>query len=366
MKRLVIVSGNKNGYSETFVRNHIRYLPAEIHHLYGGTKPTFTPNDEPLMMPEKWSDKFFIGTNRRAKKRLDKGIIHYLKTNKIDAVLAEFGMTGVDMMNFCKQLNIPLIVHFHGFDAHNKNIVKRYHAAYKKMFKIARALVVVSADMRRQLIHLGAPASKVHHLTLGVDIELFHPSDEVVTTPKFVSIGRFVPKKAPHLCLEAFAKIYKQFPETRLTMIGAGKLLEKCKKLARDLNIESAVTFTGILTPQEIVPVLQNSTCFIQHSITPESGDAEGTPISVMEAGACGLPVVASRHAGIPVIVEHGKTGFLFDEGDVETMAKQMIEIIENPEKGREMGKQGRVVICEKFEVRKKTLLLWDIIENVM
>jgi len=196
MKRLVIVSGNKNGYSETFVRNHIRYLPAEVHHLYGGTKPTFAPNDEPLMLPEKWADKFFIGTNRRTKQRLNEGIKIYLKTHKIDAVLAEFGPTGVEMMSLCKALKIPLIVHFHGFDAHNKDIVKAYKVAYKKMFKIAAALVVVSADMRRQLLRLGAPDAKVYHLTLGVDIKLFHPSNKVVTTPNFVSVGRFVPKKA--------------------------------------------------------------------------------------------------------------------------------------------------------------------------
>ena len=366
MKRLVIVSGNKNGYSETFVRNHIRYLPAEVHHLYGGTKPTFAPNDEPLMLPEKWADKFFIGTNRRTKQRLNEGIKIYLKTHKIDAVLAEFGPTGVEMMSLCKVLKIPLIVHFHGFDAHNKDIVKAYKVAYKKMFKIAAALVVVSADMRRQLLRLGAPDAKVYHLTLGVDIKLFHPSNKVVTTPNFVSVGRFVPKKAPHLCLEAFAKVYRRFPEARLTMIGTGRLLNKCKQVARDLKIESAVTFTGILKPSEIVSVLQASTCFIQHSVTPESGDAEGTPISVMEAGACGLPVVASRHAGIPMIVEHGKTGLLFEEGDVETMAKYMTEIIEHPEKALEMGKQGRMVICKKFEVQKKTLLLWDIIESAI
>lgn len=361
MKPIVIVSPHKNKYSETFIQNHIRYLPANIHLLHGGYLPTLDANDQSLMRSKKWLDFFLSSSNDE---RLTDGIKNYLKLHKIEAVLAEFGPTGALIHPICKALNIPLIVHFHGFGAHKEAVVATYLNEYRKMFKVAKAIIVVSKEMHQQLIRLGAPESKVHYLTLGVDIELFHPNINPVTDPNFIVVGRFVSKKAPDLCIKAFAKVHEQFQQARLTMVGEGPLMEACQKLAKDLNIQNAITFTGALSPIEVAQALQQSSCFIQHSIKCTSGDAEGTPLSVMEAGASGLPVVASAHAGIPQIIEHGKSGFLFEEGDVDSMVKFMIDLVKNPEKGCKMGMVGREIICQKFEVAKKTLLLWDIIEK--
>lgn len=361
MKPIVIVAPGKNVYSETFIQNHIQYLPADIHLLHGDYLPYLDVNNQSLMRPRKWSDFFLRSTNE---KRLMDGIKNYLRLHKIEAVLAEFGPTGARMYPICEALNIPLIVHFHGFGIHNKNVVATYSNEYQKMFKVAKAIIAVSKQMREELIRLGAPASKVHYLTLGIDIELFQSNNRPVTRPNFIAVGRFVPKKAPDLTIKAFAKVHKQFPQARLTMVGKGRLLETCQNLVKTLNIQDAVTFTGVLAPKEVVKALQKSSCFLQHSIKCPLGDAEGTPLSVMEASACELPVVASTHAGIPQIVEHGKSGWLFPEGDVDSMAKYMIDIVENPEKARKMGIAGRAIICQKFEVAKKTLLLWDIIEQ--
>jgi glycosyltransferase involved in cell wall biosynthesis len=96
---------------------------------------------------------------------------------------------------------------------------------------------------------------------------------------------------------------------------------------------------------------MQQSRVFVQHSLVPKSGDSEGTPVGIIEAGASGLPVVSTRHAGITDVVIHGKTGFLVDEGDIDGMAKYMYRILSDTELAIKMGKRARQHISDNFNM---------------
>jgi glycosyltransferase involved in cell wall biosynthesis len=97
---------------------------------------------------------------------------------------------------------------------------------------------------------------------------------------------------------------------------------------------------------------------FVQHSVTAPNGDMEGTPVAVLEAGAAGLPVIATRHAGIPDVVIEGETGLLVDEHDVEGMAAMMIRLAEMPETAMEMGSAARKRVREHFSMEQHISLL--------
>ena len=107
-------------------------------------------------------------------------------------------------------------------------------------------------------------------------------------------------------------------------MGGEGELLETCKTLARTWEIESQVSFPGALHHEQVLELFSHACGFVQHSVMPTYGDAEGTPVAILEAGAAALPVVSTHHAGIPGAVIHGRTGFLVDERNVDGMAKFM------------------------------------------
>jgi len=111
---------------------------------------------------------------------------------------------------------------------------------------------------------------------------------------------------------------------------------------------------------------MQNSRVFVQHSLTPESGDMEGTPLAVLEAAASGLPVVATCHAGIMDVVVHGETGFLVPEGDVDSMAEHMYQVLNDPELARAMGQKGRARIGEQFSVERSIGNLRRILEETV
>ena len=92
----------------------------------------------------------------------------------------------------------------------------------------------------------------------------------------------------------------------------------------------------------------------------------DGTPVAVLEASATGLPVVATRHAGIPDVVLDGETGLLVDEGDVEGMAAQMIRLADDPELAARLGRAGRQRVCAEFSMEKSIAGLWSIIEGAI
>jgi glycosyltransferase involved in cell wall biosynthesis len=140
-------------------------------------------------------------------------------------------------------------------------------------------------------------------------------------------VGRFVAKKGPLLTIRAFAAALKQLPPgqasgLRLVMVGDGPLLGSARELVRELALADQVHFPGLCSPAEVADRMRGCRAFLQHSLVAPDGDSEGSPVSVMEAQLSGLPVVSTRHAGIPEVVLEGETGLLVDEGDVAGMAE--------------------------------------------
>jgi glycosyltransferase involved in cell wall biosynthesis len=283
-----------------------------------------------------------------------------------DAVLAEYGTTGAQTVAACRRLGIPLIVHFHGFDASVRSVLEEHAESYPIMFKEAAAIIAVSRAMQRKLISLGAPAEKVHYNPYGIDCEKFGGAAPEKARPVFLAVGRFVEKKAPQLTLRAFAEVLRAEPGAELRMIGDGPLLEESKELARQLEIDRAVSFLGLQPTEVVQREMRAARCFVQHSVEASNGDSEGTPVGIIEAGASGLPVVSTRHAGIPDVVLEGETGFLVDEGDVSTMAQRMIEIARQPELAGRLGANARKHIEEHLSRELTRDRLWGIIHSAI
>jgi glycosyltransferase involved in cell wall biosynthesis len=234
------------------------------------------------------------------------------------------------------------------------------------MFKGVAAIIAVSRAMERKLASLGAPAEKLYYNPYGIDCTRFGGAQPAAARPIFVAIGRFVEKKAPHLTIRAFASVHRQIPQVRLNMIGDGPLLEDCRLLAAELGVSEAVAFLGPQPSEVVQAELRKARCFVQHSVEAPSGDSEGTPLGILEAGASGLPVVSTRHAGIPDVVVEGETGFLVNEQDVEAMATHMLLLARDPETAARFGESARIRVSDMFSVEKSIASLWKIIESTI
>jgi glycosyltransferase involved in cell wall biosynthesis len=218
--------------------------------------------------------------------------------------------------------------------------------------------------MVEHLVTLGAPRERIACVPCGVDVSLFTPGDPGKAPPVFVSIGRFVDNKAPHLTLLAFAGVLRSFPEARLVMVGEGPLLQPCEQLAGQLGLADSVAFAGARPHAEVGAILRGARAYVQHSSRARSGDSEGTPVTVLEAGAAGLPVVATRLGGIPEVVVHGETGFLVEQGDVAGMAVHMLELARRPELAATLGRAGRERVCALYSEERSIARLWDVVRG--
>jgi glycosyltransferase involved in cell wall biosynthesis len=280
------------------------------------------------------------------------------------AVLAEYGTTGVLVVPACRLLGIPLIVHFHGYDASVQSVLDEHRESYPIMFKQAAAIIAVSRAMERKLISLGAAREKVHYNPYGIDCTRFYGAIPAQAPATFLAVGRFVEKKAPHLTITAFRRVHDAYPAARLRMIGEGPLLERCKHLANELGLNGAITFLGARSHEVVQEEMRQVRCFVQHSVEASTGDSEGTPVGILEACASGLPVVSTRHAGIPDVVREGETGFLVDEHDVDAMAERMHRLANNAELAGEMGRAARAHVRSNFSREQSLGRLGAIIES--
>jgi glycosyltransferase involved in cell wall biosynthesis len=259
-----------------------------------------------------------------------------------------------------------LIVHFHGVDAYSKDILQRLGEKYKEMFDYAAAIIVVSKDMEKKLIELGAPAQKIFVNVYGVNTDDFNQTFPGSAPPLLLGVGRFVEKKAPYLTILAFQKVLEKIPEAKLILAGTGELYDLCQKIIESLNLSHAIDLRGEVKHKEVAFLFQRARAFVQHSLVPACGDSEGTPVAILEAGACGLPVVSTFHAGIPDVVINGETGFLVNEGDIDGMADFMLQLLSNPALADKMGAKARKHIIENYTMEKSIGKLKFILENAI
>jgi glycosyltransferase involved in cell wall biosynthesis len=356
-----IVTPYAPSISETFISAHVERLPGQVV-LIHGWRPTV--GERPVLsFPTLVIHKALrMLTGRSLEHEITSSYTIAFRRYQAAAVLAEYGTTGVLTVDACKRLNIPLIVYFFGFDASVRSVLEEHAESYRRMFREAAAIIAISRSIRDKLISLGASPDKVRYIPCGVDCEQFGGAEPAQAAPVFLAIGRFVEKKAPDLTIAAFAKVYRECPQARLRMVGDGPLLAQCRSLAKELNVDDAVTFLGERTHGAVADEMRRARCFVQHSVEAPSGDCEGTPLGILEAGASALPVVSTRHAGIPDVVVDGETGFLVAEKDVNGMAEQMLRLARDPELARSLGLAARRRIEENFTIEQTLMRLWTVI----
>ena len=364
-KKLVILAIAAPSFdipSETFIRNHVRTIAPGATVLLCEKGPGAEQFDCPVLSPisgwrpprtlrerainacqQRWLRYVDPGLFRDARCR----VLAFLKTHRPRALLAEYGPTGVRLLEVCRRADVPLFVHFHGYDA---SILLRYRHQvrhYRRLFQHAAGIIVPSQFLADRLTEIGCPPSKLHVSPCGIDPYRFRPTLRI--PKRLVAVGRLVEKKAPHLTIDAFARIARAYPEARLDIVGDGPLAPQCHEAVRKFGLDGRIRMHGVQPPEVVARLLQEASLFLQHSITASNGDAEGLPVAILEAMACCLPVVSTRHSGIPEAVEHGVTGLLVGEHDVEGMAACIGQLLDAPDRAAAMGEAGRERVVRRF-----------------
>lgn len=368
-----IIRGSNDFWSSSFIRAHIEYLddPKVVVDNYyrglahDGKTIRYFYRTHPLRQKLKTLLPQFlyhrcVTRYEDSYERMHDSLTAFFTQHNVDVILAEFGIHGSNIYRHARDSGIPLVVHFHGHDAHRDPLLAGYKERYREMFDYAYRIVSVSKFMTEKLIRMGADESKIVYNPYGPREEFYENQSEYTRT--FLALGRFTDIKAPYLTLMAFKQVLETCPDARLVVGGDGELLETCKCLARTWKIESQVSFPGALRHEQVIPLLAKACCFVQHSVMPSYGDAEGTPVAILEAGAAGLPVVSTRHAGIRDAVIHGETGFLVEERDVDGMAEYMRKLVADQGLCRRMGAKARDHIRANYNIQRHIACIQELI----
>jgi glycosyltransferase involved in cell wall biosynthesis len=171
------------------------------------------------------------------------------------------------------------------------------------------------------------------------------PRDSEAKT--IICVGRLSPEKGQAGLLRAFSRLHKARADIRLRLVGDGPDQASLKALAEKLGIASAVTFLGRLSEEQTLAEIAQSDLLALPSFM------EGLPIVLMEAMALGVPVVASRVAGIPELVDDGLSGLLFAPSDWDQLARQIERLLNDQELRGAVAERGKAKVLAEFDARK-------------
>lgn len=274
-----------------------------------------------------------------------------IRRDQPDVYHAHFGPIGEALRPTAEVLGVPLVVSFYGHDV--SRAVQEEGKRYEQLFEASSELLALSEEMRERLHKLGAPESKTRVQPLMVDVDSY-PFRERRSTEgptQIITIARLVEKKGVEYAIEAVNRIDNHDVEFKI--VGDGPCRDRLEQKIRELDVEETVQILGYVNHDRAKELLYESDLFLLPSITASDGDKEGTPTILLEAQATGLPVVSTRHAGIPEIVDDGNTGLLVPERDVEALTTALQRLIESPEKWAEMGRAGRELVRERHSPDK-------------
>ncbi len=272
-----------------------------------------------------------------------------------------FGHIAVQLLPLLRKPPVPVVVSFHGADAMVDMDKPAYAAAAREVFGLARLVLVRSRSLAERLVAAGCPQEKIRVHRTGIPLERFPFAPRSVPVDgawRFLQACRLIPKKGLHTSLRAFARFAEEFPRSRFTIAGEGPLRGELEALARELGVAEQVAFTGFLSQEALKQQLDGAHVFLHPSELGADGNQEGVPNSMLEAMAVGLPVVATRHGGIPEAVEEGVSGYLVAERDDAALAGAMRRLAQDPDRYAEAGRAAARAAAERFEASRQIEVL--------
>jgi glycosyltransferase involved in cell wall biosynthesis len=304
-------------------------------------------------------------------------VVAKLKREAAQIAHVHFGTDAVRIWPALRRLNIPVVVTLHGYDiniykewwekGHGGWLRRRYPRQLLTMADDAKvSFIAVSDAIRQRAIEYGIPAEKVSTKYIGVDVSRFTPGGRPILERKrqILYVGRMIEKKGGDILIEAFARVRQRVPGAELVMAGDGPLFEEFKHLARRLNVP--VTFMGQVPNNEVKGQIDESRVVCLPSITAGNGDAEGLPIVVLEAQACGVPVVTSARGGATEGIEHGRTGIAFGEKDVDALESALVRLLSDDTLVAHMTELAQAYVRGRFDLRQCTAALEELYDQVL
>ena len=275
-------------------------------------------------------------------------------------------LTSIPALYIKKWINVPVIVTVNGLPGiswfSGNRIVDGAGYLYtnligKRIIKAADGARLLSSSLYDDLLKFGVDGERMRTIHRGVDTTVFNPYYDEYDVRKELGInnifilfvGRLIKMKGVEYLIRAVKDLIPLYGNLKLVIVGDGDAREEYERMAS--SIKENVIFTGYRSDA------YRFMCAADIVVLPSL--CEGCPNIVLEAMACGTPVIASRVGAVPDIIENDKTGIIVEQKDVEGLKKALVQLIEDQELAKKMGERGREriekyftwdAICKKLE----------------
>ncbi|MCH6257877.1 glycosyltransferase family 4 protein [Puniceicoccaceae bacterium K14] len=286
--------------------------------------------NEPRKPLTKFLDKLGIDASSSGLKTND-ALNHLLCGEIPSAAICHFGWTAAKSYRFLRSKNIPYYVIFHGLDLSIPRLKGSYLKNLRNAMCHASGCIIVGSHMKKILLDIcpTLDQGRIHQIPCGAPLDKFcnrpQPQRQKDEPLKLITVGRLVQGKGIDLCIEALKLVRSQNANVTLSVIGDGDQKEHLEGISKSHDLDKIVSFLGRKTPEEIAHLLSNHHVLIQPSRNATNGWVEGFGVSITEAMASALPVIASKTGGIPDQVQNEKNGFLFESEDYDSLADRIM-----------------------------------------
>ena len=256
-----------------------------------------------------------------------------------------------------KKLGLPSVVTVHGVSAERDAFTNFAQQSYlctvgRWIFKNVTRIICLTRSDAYEVMKYGADEAKIRIVPNAVDLNLFKPSKAKSNDPLFVWVGRFIPEKGLPYLVNATEIVVRECKNAKFILIGDGPMLPLIKKIVRKSGLDDHVKFTGFMGAKLVSHVLSKATAFVFPSLK------EGMPKAVLEAMACGLPIVASNISGIDEFVKDEYNGLLVPPRNPQALAETIVNVINDKRLATKLGVNARKTV--------ETNHNWNTILNVL
>lgn len=197
------------------------------------------------------------------------------------------------------------------------------------------------------------PPVKIVRCGLKMDRFEFRQRERCATPAQILAVSRIVPKKGFSYLLDGLALLDREGHHWRCTFVGEGPLVPELQRQAAALGLADRVVFTGPKQQVEIRRLMGEADMFVLPCVVAPDGDMDGIPVTLMEAMACGCPVVSTNISGVPELVIDEQTGLLLEPNDGRAVGRAMARLISEPDLVAKLSRGGRDWVDEEFNISK-------------
>jgi len=299
----------------------------------------------------------FPKTVRIAEQMMQDGVVH------IHAHYASHPALAAWLIHRLTGISFSVTVHAHDIFTEKAMLATKMREA---------AFIVAISDYNRQYLirEVGAAlAVKIHVVHCGIEPVLYveqAPPRNGNEPFQIISIGSLQPYKGMRYLIEACAILRVRGVPFHCRIIGGGEEQPFLQQMIAERGLAADMELLGARTQTEVAALLRSAHCYVQSSVVTPSGKMEGIPVSIMEAFASGLPVVASELSGIPELVRPGVTGLLVPPADPLALANALITFYENPREAARMAQAGRALVAKEFDIHHSAVQLSALFEQLL